>query len=437
MKRRTLLWNILAAAALVLAVARPDRLLTSPPPAVDDAALACLTPFASPALACADESPSKTAKDRVYGLYGLNNVEGAVLVGESLDQVLRSLGVTPLVSYAFTQQFKDVFDLRAMRPGDRYEAWVDRDGGLLSFQYRKSPVEVYAADWAGKDWRVGRVNVPVERREAELCGFIDGSLWESFGRAGASPELIMGFVDLFSWDVDFSHESQPGDQFRVVYQQLFADGRPVGVGKILSASYSDRDETHYAVFWESGKVKGYFDQKGQSVRKSFLRSPVNFNRISSHFSMRRLHPVTRAVRPHLGVDFAAPVGTPVWAVADGVVLQAGESGGSGKMVAIRHPQGYETSYLHLSRFAPGVRPGSRVQQGKVIGYVGSTGLSTGPHLDYRVKKDGRWVNPLKEKYMPGVPVPAEDMARYREWAGAWMDRLAALPLGIKVAENTR
>ena len=298
-------------------------------------------------------------------------------------------------------------------------------------------MEIYEADWTGKDWRVVRVNVPVERREAVISGDVTGSLWESFARAGADPDLIMSFVDLFGWDVDFAHESQPGDQFRVVYQVLYADGQPVGNGRILAASYRDSNEAHYAVYWESGKTKGYFDQKGQSVRKSFLRSPVNFNRISSNFSYRRLHPVTRDVRPHMGVDFAAPIGTPVWAVADGTVMFVGASGGSGRMISIRHAQGYETSYLHLSRFASSVRAGGRVSQGNVIGYVGSTGTSTGPHLDFRVKKDGRWVNPLKEKYLPGTPVASDEMARYRQWAGEWMDRLAALPVDIKVAEKAR
>jgi murein DD-endopeptidase MepM/ murein hydrolase activator NlpD len=437
MKRSTLIMNAVAAAACFFLLSRPDRLWSSVPPDFDGAAMERLSPYSVPVLESADNRPSKTIKDRVYGLYGIKSSEGTVLNGEHLDQVLRRAGVSPVFSAAFSKTLATVFDLRTMRPGDNYQVWVGSDGNLLSFNYRKSPVEIYEADWTGKDWRVVRVNVPVERREAVISGDVTGSLWESFSRAGADPDLIMSFVDLFGWDVDFAHESQPGDQFRVVYQVLYADGQPVGNGRILAASYRDSNEAHYAVYWESGKTKGYFDQKGQSVRKSFLRSPVNFNRISSRFSFRRLHPVTHDVRPHMGVDFAAPIGTPVWAVADGTVTFVGNSGGSGRMISIRHAQGYETSYLHLSRFASSVRSGGRVSQGNVIGFVGSTGTSTGPHLDFRVKKDGRWVNPLKEKYMPGTPVASEEMVRYRQWAGDWMDRLAALPVDIKVAEKVR
>jgi len=277
------------------------------------------------------------------------------------------------------------------------------------------------------------VDVPVVREEAALAGRVAGSLYGSFLAAGGDPDLVLAFADLFAWDVDFARETREGDEFRLVYERLSAEGESVGNGRVLAARYTGERGTHTAVYFRSAATQGYFDPEGRSVRKSFLRSPLKFSRISSRFTHARRHPVLDVVRPHQGVDYAAPTGTPVWAVADGTLEHAGWKGEAGKTVTLRHARGYETSYNHLSGFARGVRAGARVEQGQVIGYVGETGLATGPHLDFRVRKDGRWVDPLREKYVAGDPVPAKEREVYREWAQRWLERLDGLPGPDQVA----
>jgi len=432
-RKSAIFWAVLFAAGIFLA--RPDRLFSSPVPSFDDEARASLAAVSAPMVSTPEETINRRLSARIREISGVLFTEGTVRDGEILDQILRRGGASGVDAHAFVRELRPVLDPRTVRPGDRYQLWVDRTGEILQLEYRRGPIEVYRSVREGEGWLVSRADIPVERREREICGVLSGSLWESFTQAGGEPDLIMAFVELFGWDVDFAHESQAGDEFRVIYEALFAEGTYIGNGRILAASYRDRDETHAAVYYESEKTKGYYDAKGSSVRKSFLRSPVQYSRISSGFSYKRRHPVSHVVKPHLGVDFAAPIGTPVWAVADGTVTCAARKGGGGNQVTLRHAMGYESSYLHLSRFAKGVRPGTRVQQGQTIGYVGSTGISTGPHLDYRLRKDGVWVNPLRHNYEPGPPVPADERGRFDEYAALWFKRLDALEFTINVAER--
>lgn len=431
-RAKTIILALLAVVGVLL-ILSPAGYFRSAAPRFGSEAMGLLKRLELPSFRAADETAGEVVARKVMETVGGRLVEGVIRNGETLDMVLRRAGIGSNLSYAFTTAIRPVFDPRKVRASDEYRLWLDADGDIMKFHYKRSPIEIYEAERAKSGWVAHKVAVPIEKKEETLAGVLEGSLWEAFSRAGANGDLIMSFADLFSWDIDFAHDSQPGDEFRVVYEALYADGKRIGNGRILAASYKDSEHTHTAVYWNSGELAGYFDGGGNSIRKSFLRSPVNFLRISSNFSYARLHPVSHVVKPHLGVDFAAPIGTPVWAVADGTVTRAGFEGGGGNTISIRHAMGYETYYLHLSKFGKNVTTGARVEQGQVIGYVGSTGTSTGPHLDYRVRRNGQWVNPLREKFAPGEPVPPSRLAEYKTWAAEWSKKLEALPTRVQVA----
>jgi hypothetical protein len=248
-----------------------------------------------------------------------------------------------------------------------------------------------------------------------LRGEIRSSLWESMIDICESPELIMKLTEVFEWEIDFLTEPRGGDTFRLIFEEYHKDGNFVKYGDILAAEYNLGTQAHRAVLYQDPEGrKDHFDLTGESVRRAFLKSPLNYRRISSRFSYRRFHPVFKRYQPHLGVDYAAPVGTPVVASGDGVVTFAGWKRGFGKIVEIHHPNGFVTSYGHLSRFARGIREGVKVKQKDLIGYVGNTGASTGPHLDYRVKANGRYVNPLRMVAPPTHPVREEYLADFQK-----------------------
>lgn len=431
---KTIIAAVLAVVGIALLVS-PYSPWSGAAPAFGEKALGLLKKCELPFLRPADETAGDVVEKRLMEIAGARCYEGQVRSGETLDMILRRAGASSSEAHSFVTEMRKVFDPRKVRPGDTYKIYLGGDGEVWKFAYRKSPVEIYEAEREGRAWATRKISIPIERRQASVAGVLENSLWESFSRAGADADLIMGFVDLFSWDIDFAHESQAGDEFRVIYEALYAEGQPIGNGRILAASYKDSGGFHHAFFYENGDSRGYYDLAGNSVKKSFLRAPLSFSRISSSFSRARLHPVSHVIKPHLGVDFAAPVGTPVWAVADGTVVSAGYQNGGGNTIGIRHAQSYETYYLHLSRFGKGIKTGTRVEQGQVIGYVGSTGVSTGPHLDYRVKKNGSWINPLKEKFTPGEPVPKTNLADFQAYAQSWILKLNVLPLRMEIARN--
>jgi murein DD-endopeptidase MepM/ murein hydrolase activator NlpD len=243
-------------------------------------------------------------------------------------------------------------------------------------------------------------------RENQKSAVIDHSLYVSLMESEAPPELAIKLSQIFAWQIDFYH-LQSGDNFKVIYEELLVDSTFYGIGKIKGAYFSQNGKDYYAIPFVQDSVYQYFDEEGNSLRKAFLKAPLEFGRISSRYSRSRLHPVLKVRRPHLGVDYAAPVGTPVRTTGDGIVVDAGYSKGNGRYLKIRHNSVYSTMYLHLSRFAKGVKKGASVMQGEVIGYVGSTGLSTGPHLDYRFYVNGKPVDPLKVEVPPSHPVKEE------------------------------
>ncbi|MFQ5899446.1 MAG: peptidoglycan DD-metalloendopeptidase family protein [Candidatus Methylomirabilia bacterium] len=334
-------------------------------------------------------------------------------------------GLDRATAHRVIRELREFVDFTQVRPGDTIETVQDRHGTVLAVAYQGTPWERYEVWRRGERWAARQISIPAEVRVEALSGTIRSSLFHSMEALGESPQLVLKFVEIFAWDFDFAADSWPDDGFRLLVEKRHADGKFVEYGKILVAEYEHEGSrlTGIAFTTRDGRT-GYYDPRGRSMRKSFLRSPLQFTRITSGYSFGRRHPVLGGVRPHLAIDYAAPTGTPVRTVADGVVRFAGwKRGGYGISVMVKHRSGYETMYNHLSRLRKGIRRGRRVEQGQIIGYVGSTGLSTGPHLDYRVKKHGRFVNPLAEEFVPGDPVPSRERAAFIRVRDAVLKRL--------------
>ena len=338
---------------------------------------------------------------------------GTLKPNEPLYLSLNRNGAPHRLIAQLTGALRGKLDLRKCLPGDRYTLITTPDS-VLAFEYQKGMKEKCRAVRTN-----GELEATVEPLQfnclvKSLSGEIQSSLWESLIDRCNSPELIMKFTEVLEWEVDFLTEPRNGDTFRLLFEEYHKDGKFVKYGDILVAEYGSGERLHQSVLFRSpdGR-KDHYDPSGKSSRKAFLKSPLNYRRISSRFSYRRFHPIFRRYQPHLGVDYAAPVGTPVVASGDGTITFAGRKRGFGKIVEIRHPNGFVTSYGHLSSFAKGIRRGARVSQKQLIGYVGSTGASTGPHLDYRVKANGRYVNPLRMVAPPVKPLKQEYLADFQ------------------------
>jgi murein DD-endopeptidase MepM/ murein hydrolase activator NlpD len=314
-------------------------------------------------------------------------------------------------------------NLRRVRPGDQIQLSRDAEGRLVTLAFAPSPWLRFEVTDSGGGWEADRIEVEREVRIEVRQGRVRNSLWDAVEGGAVAPKVLLDFVQIFESEFDFTADTRQGDLFRFLVEARYADGVPVDHGRILAAQYMSDGRTLTGVGFQGPERFVYYDLQGRSLRKAFLRSPLQFTRISSGFTYRRPHPILGGVRPHLAIDYAAPTGTPVWAVAEGVVQFAGYRGGNGIQVLLRHRSGYRTYYNHLSRIARGVRPGARVSQKQVIGYVGSTGLSTGPHLDYRVSHNGTFVNPLSERFLPGEPIAEAQRARFLEQSRALVERL--------------
>ncbi len=335
-------------------------------------------------------------------------VEGEIASGETMSNVFDRFGLGPARIHRIEQVARDSFDLRRVRAGNKYVALVEPDSlaRLAHFIYEKSMTDYFVISLRGDtvEVRNGQKPIRIDRRVA--TAEISSSMWNAIVDNGLPAALAAELEDVYGWSIDF-FGIQAGDSFEVIYDQRYVDTLPAGVGRIWGAAFEHGGKTHWAIpFEQDGKV-AYWDENGNSLKKQFLKAPLKYSRISSGYSTARRHPITRVVRPHLAIDYAAPSGTPVSAVADGVVTRRfWDSKGGGNTLFLKHARGYETGYLHLRGFAAGIVVGARVRQGQVIGYVGSTGASTGPHLDYRVRVNGKPINPLRIPQEPGEPIKA-------------------------------
>lgn len=334
-------------------------------------------------------------------------VKDEVKNGDNLSGILLKYNVGSGDVEELVQKSQGVFDVRSIRVGNKYTVFCSNDS-LKKAQYlvyEQTPTRYVVFETGDSiHIHIGEKEVKVQARIAE--GTISSSLWNAMIDAGATANLAVAISEIYAWSVDF-YAIQPGDNFAVIYEELSVDDERIGIGNIISARFNHRGKDIYAFRFIQDEVADYFDDKGQSLRKAFLKAPLKFSRISSHFSNSRLHPVLRIRRPHHGVDYAAPTGTPVHTIGSGTVTDVRFAGGAGRMVKIKHNTTYTTAYMHLSGYGPGIKQGARVSQGQVIGYVGSSGLATGPHLDFRVYKNGTPVDPLKVDSPPALPVKKE------------------------------
>ncbi len=349
--------------------------------------------------------------------------DGVIRSGETLARTFSALGLSGVEAHGAAVELARFVDPRRVRPGDRYRALISADGRLEEFFYAVTGKGDALLSRGGGAWHA--TFRPYERsvRPRAFTGVLQGSLEASLRQAGADPAVGYRMADVLQWDLDFNRDLQPGDEFSALYEEIYLDGQLEGLGDVIALRYRNGGKTLEAYRYGDG---GYYDQEGRPLRKMFLKSPLQYSRVTSGFSRRRFHPVLRTYRPHWGVDFGAPVGTPVRVTGNGVVVSAGWDGGGGKTVKVRHPGGYLTHYLHLSRFASGVRAGARVSQGDVIAYVGQTGLATGPHLDYRVQRNGGWINPTSLGGVQAEPIAVANLGRFREWRDALRSSLAGV-----------
>jgi murein DD-endopeptidase MepM/ murein hydrolase activator NlpD len=365
---------------------------------------------------------------------GPDSVEVTVQRNDTLDRIFRSTGIdsATLAELRTLPDVRKALDL--LRPGDIITL-THMNGVLESLNRRISDTLTLSVSRAGDGFAVNYIENPLEIGVTGRRARIDSSLFEAGVDAGISGQTIMVLAnEIFGWDIDFANEIREGDEFSVLYQQKYQDGQYVSDGRVLAASFVNRGKLHRAVWFEStdGKVRGYYTPEGKGMRKAFLRAPLDFTRISSRFNPNRRHPITGKVRAHKGIDYAAPTGTPIYAAGDGRIEFAGRKGGYGNAVVINHGRNITTLYGHMSRFAKSARNGRAVRQGEVIGYVGSTGASTGPHLHYEYRIKGAHKNP-ESIPLPNTEIPAAYASEFR---GQAETTLAQLELASTAGNGT-
>jgi murein DD-endopeptidase MepM/ murein hydrolase activator NlpD len=361
---------------------------------------------------------------------GLVNLETFMIrPNDVFSQILSSKGVEYFKIDQLINAAGNIFPLRSIRAGKELTFIKDsQDSSIQCVIYEPDAYRqiLYHID--------DSIHVEVIERQKETRlevanGRIDNSLWASMEEQNIPTDLILAMEDALGYSVDFYH-IQKGDEFRLVYERVYVEGQPVGVGKLIGANYTSNGNTFYSIRYNSGKYDGYYDLEGRPMKKAFLKSPVQYSRISSRFSNNRFHPVLKRNKGHFGTDYAANCGTPIRAVADGTIVKRDYTSGNGNYIKIRHDKTYETQYLHMSKFGPGIRPGVRVSQGQTIGYVGRTGLATGCHVCFRFWKNGRQVDHLREKMPPPQAMDPSQLPEYFKTR----DQIKALLLGEQAVQ---
>lgn len=359
--------------------------------------------IATPAVDPVDEA--RTPRDWSDGL--AVRLQGELQKNESISIALTRRSVPAASAHTAITALAQVVNFRRSKPGDPWEVDVDADGVVKRLRVATSPVDIWEARREDGRYTPHQIDVPTEQRVEVVTGVIDASLWQAFESGGADGRLAAAFADIFAYTIDFATETQRGDRFAVAFESTWLDGERLATGKIVGARYLGAAGDHFAFRWNDG----YYDAAGESVERQFLRSPLATVRITSNYG-RRFHPVLGRMKMHAGVDYGAPTGTPVQAVADGTVTFAGWKGANGKLVAIRHAGGFTTYYAHLSHIDAGLRAGTRVKKKRVIGKVGSTGRSTGPHLHFGMKRHGSYINPLEVDFERGAPLERGERQKF-------------------------
>ncbi|NJC87569.1 MAG: peptidase M23 [Desulfuromonas sp.] len=349
-------------------------------------------------------------------------IRSSIVAGETLG-VLFGRFLPAQDVHALTRKVQPYFAPKDLCAGQPYQVCITGDN-LDRFEYDINRDEQLIITRRGENFHVSRVPIPYEVRTERVRGVITSSLFETVNSIGEEDSLALLLADIFAYDVDFILDIREGDSFQTLVEKRYRDGKPAGYGRLLAAEFTNQGQTYQAIRFKDGsRPEAWYAPDGQSRRQQFLRAPLEFSRISSGFTMRRFHPIAKTWRAHPAIDYAAPAGTPIRSVGDGTVIAKANSGGNGNFVKIRHGNGYETMYLHMSRHGK-ISQGGRVAQGQVIGYVGSTGLATGPHLCYRMTRNGAPVNPNKVRGIAAEPVSRANLAAFRAQATTLLARLA-------------
>ena len=355
---------------------------------------------------------------------------------QTISDLLYGFGFNANQIHKFTQCPDSIFNVRKIRPGQACALLCEKDSSRTPryFIYEESPKSYITFDLAN-DYSATRMRKPIEWREGEVAGTVKSSLWVAMEESGASPLLAVEMSHIFGWSIDF-FGIQQGDEFRIIYAQEYVENTPLNNYKIIAASFCASKNLVYAIPFEQEGEMLFYNTDGNSLEGAFLKAPLDYYRISSKFSNSRMHPVLKRRRAHHGVDYAAPKGTPVYTIGSGkVIKKAYQKNGAGYYLKIRHNSTYTTSYMHLSGYAKGLKEGDFVKQKQVIGYVGSTGLSTGPHLDFRVYENGTPINPLTLKSQPKMPISEANKETFKTVSDSLVTRLTNIPMASNIVSN--
>lgn len=366
----------------------------------------------------------------------LHVVEDEVKRNQRFSELFNGYYVSPAVMQQLNLLSKSIYDFRKISANKKYTLLVEHDSlkTLKALVYEPNPID-YVVFRFTDSLMVEVCQRKVDTIQQSISGRIESTLSHTIEDLNISHELTNKFVDIFAWVVDFQR-LQKGDQFKLIYEENLVDEKPIGIGNILGVYFEHSGNGYYAFPFDQGDGLDYFDDEGNSLRKALLKYPIEFTRISSRYSKSRFHPVVKVFRPHLGTDFAAPTGTPIRSVGDGVIEEAQYKSNNGNYVKVRHNGTYTTGYLHMSKIAAGIKPGTRVRQGQTIGYVGSTGLATGPHLCYRFWKNGVQVDALRAELPPSLPVKPEFFSAFQSVKDDLIKRLQLIPFPSTSSEVT-
>lgn len=374
-----------------------------------------------------------------YGitLDSFNIVTGRVNWNDNIASMLSEWNVSRQKISTIASVSEQTFDISKIRAGHKYKLFLNKDSAnsVRYFVYEHTPADYILIDF--KD----SVHIEKQRKDVKVVkktckGIINSSLWETLTQQNINPHLAIELSEIYAWTIDFFRIAE-GDRFKVIYEEKYVDTNSIGIGKIYAASFKHLGEKYYAVPFVQDSTLGYYDSTGQSLEREFLKAPVHYKYISSGYSNSRYHPVLKTWRPHHGIDYAAPYGTPVRSIGDGTIMHATYSKGEGRWVKVRHNSVYTTAYLHLSRFKSGIHRGARVKQGEIIGYVGSSGYSTGPHLDFRFWKNGHPVNPMHVEAPPVEPIKPQNKQAYDSVRRKVFMKLAEIRFDSKKEDKER
>ena len=350
-------------------------------------------------------------------LYGINIdsfdiIEGKIKNNQNITSLLSSYNIPRKIIDEIVLSSDSVFDFRKIKAGNKYTVFQSKDSIAITkyFVYEHNAIDYVLFD-LNDTIVIKKLEKEVQVKQTSASGIINSSLWNSIYDKNINPVVAIELSEIFAWTIDF-FGLQKGDNFKIIFDEQYVDSTSIGISKIHAAYFYHAKKDYFAIPFMQDSVETYYDETGKNLKKAFLKAPLKYSRISSRFSNSRLHPVLKIRRPHHGVDYAAPVGTPVVAIGDGKVIDTGYKIGAGNLVKIKHNSTYTTSYMHLSKYGKGIKSGVHVSQGDIIGYVGSTGLSSGPHLDFRVYKNGDAIDPLKMESPPSEPVNKTNLPQF-------------------------